>query len=245
MSKEMDASQMSIDEIKAHLRKDYGRWPWQAPKKKDRCLIAEWQWSQIDWTEEEQERNIALPHKMWNMRHDDWLWPRSYAWRGDDAYGSRAPEGHPKHMPELPQLVEGRGIARWMAAGDASVVEVPELADYRKVWTPDNLPEIIEFWERRPGHKDFYEGHDRGRLIRWAKKNFLRTYAPSSLQKFSKRSLLIRNPYHFSRHIMVHKNELFTGDYKPDWVFLYRRGWRWDSYDGYMKKGFYTGLRWN
>ena len=126
----MDSSQMTIEEIKFHLRKEYGKWPWQGPKKKDRLFLKEEQWALIDWTDIEKKRNAALPHKMWNMRHDDLLWPKCYEWRGDDAYGYRAGEGHPKYMPILPKLVEGRGIARWMAPGDASVVEVPKLADY-------------------------------------------------------------------------------------------------------------------
>ena len=234
----MDANKMTLDEIKKHLRKDY-KW-YECPKKYDRLMLPEDIWIQINWTQAEKTRNIALPHKLWNMLHDDLLWPRCRSWRGDDAYGYRAGEGHPKYMPELPKLVEGRGIARWMAKGDSSVAEVLQFADYRTLWTEDNMPEIIEFFERKYGHPDF------GKQLRLAKKNFLKMYSPSSLQKFSKRSYLLREPYHYSKHIMVQKNELYEGKYKPDWVFFYRRGWRWDSYDGYMvKNGFYVGLRWN
>lgn len=250
MGKEMDATQMTIDEIKAHLRKDYGPWykrtPLNRPTRADRCFISEEQWAQIDWTDEEIHRNIALPHKLWNMRHDDLLWPMCYNWRGDDAFGYRAGEGHSKYMPELPRLVEGRGVARWMSAGDASVVEVPRFRDYEHKWTVENMPEVIEFFERKVGHPDFYDGHDASRLIRWSKKNFLRTYAPSSLQKFSDASHLVRYPDHVSCHKMLKKNEKYVGDDKPDLVVFYRRGWRWDSYDGYMiKNAFYAGLRWN
>lgn len=237
----MDSTNMTIDEIKKHLRKEY-KW-YKCPKKSDRLLITEEQWQQIGWTQAEQTRNIALPHKMWNMRHDDWVWPRCHAWRGDDAYGYRAKEGHPKYLPRLPQLVEGRGISRWMSDGDASVAEVPKLADYRTLWTPDNLPEIVEFWERKPGAPHY------GELVTWAKKNFLRTYAPSSLQKFSKRSYLLRDPRHVSYSYVFKKNEV-PGKPKSetgaDLVAFYRRGWRWDSYDGYMvKNAIYVGGRWN
>ena len=233
---------MNIEEIKKHLRKEYGKWPWQGPKRSDRLFLTEEQWEQIDWTPEEIERNIALPHKLWNMRHDDHLWPRNYQWRGNDAYGYRAGEGHPKYMPKLPKLVEGRGIARWMADGDSSVAEVPELSDYRKVWTPDNLPQIIEFYERNPGNPNFGKG-----LLKYSQKTFLKTYAPSALQKFSNRSYLLRDPKHVSLHKMIQKNEV-VGDpnSKADWVLFKRKGCRWDSYDGYIiKDATFYGLHWN
>jgi len=241
----MDATNMTLDEIKAHLRRDYGFF--ECPKKEDRLDIPQDKFELIDWTLEEKQRNCALPSKMWNRRHDDHIWPMCKNWRGDDAYGFRAGEvfpeqgdEHPKFLPGLPKLVEGRGIARWMASADASVVEVPKLADYRTLWTPDNLPQVIEFYERKGGHPKF------GELQRWAKKNFLRTYAPSSLQKFSKRSYLLREPYHISRHLMIKKREKYHGDYEPDTVAFFRKGWRWDSLDRYfVKNAFYVGLRWN
>ena len=234
----MDSTGLTIEQVRRHLRKQYGLF--ECPKKKDRLFLTEEHWKEMDWTQEEKDRNAALPHKMWNMRHDDWLWPRCHAWRGDDAYGYRALEGHPKYMPELPQLVEGRGIARWISNGDASVVEVPKLTDYDTLWTPDKLPEVVEFLERKPENPEF------GKLQRWLKKKFLRVYAPSSLQKYSKRSYLLRDPHHVSYSYIIQKNEQYSGDYPPDWVAFYRRGDRWDSNDGYIvKDAFYTGLRWN
>jgi hypothetical protein len=180
---------------------------------------------------------------MWNMRHDDHLWPACREWRGDDAYGYRAGEGHPKFMPRLPQLVEGRGIARWISDGNASVVEVSKFSDYRTLWTPDAMPEVIEFYERNPDHPDY------GKWIRWSKKNFLRTYGPSAVQKFSKRSYLLRAPYHYSRHFMINKNEVVgktKSETGADLVAFARAGNRWDSLDGYMiKNAYYIGGRWN
>lgn len=233
---------MTIDEIKTKLRKKHGFF--ECPKKKDRIFLTEQQWSQIDWTDEEKFINAALPHKLWNMRHDDHLWPWCQKFRGEDAKGYRAGEGHPKYMPQLPTLVKGRGISRWMSHGDASVIEVPAFASFHNTWTLDNIPEVVEFYERNPGHPDYKKG-----LIRWSKKNFLRIYAPSALQKFSKRSYLERTPKHISWHYLIKKNEVIgipkdqTG---ADLVALYRRGFRWDSYDGYfIEDAFYTGLRWN
>lgn len=236
----MDGSTMTIEEIKKHLRKDYGKWPWQKPTKEDRLQITEEQWAQIDWTPEEIERNCALPHKMWNMRSDDQVWPLCYRWRGDSAYGYRAGEGHAKFMPELPQLVEGRGIARWMARHDTSVVEVPEFADYRQIWRPDNLPQVIEFYERKGENPHF------GQKLTMPKEEFLATYSPTPLQKFSKRSKLLLDPHHYSWHRMIQQNEHYTGDDFPDWVVFYRIGARMDSFDSYyVLNAFYFGLHWN
>lgn len=235
----MDSSLLTIDEIKAHLRKDYP-W-WKCPKKSDRLLITEEQWAQIDWTEEETFRNAPLPHKMWNMRHDDHFWPRCHNWRGDDAYGYRAPEGHPRRMPKLPKLVVGRGIARWMADGDASVAEVPEFAGYHTEITDRHMPAQIEFVERKCGHPEY------GKIKKMSTPEFLEIYAPSALQKFSERSWLKREPYHISHHYIIEKNEDYCSrENGPDLVWLSRYGWRWDSFDGYFRKrAIYTGLRWN
>jgi len=238
----MNVNNMTLGEIKAHLRKEYKFF--ECPKKSDRLEIPENVWQQIDWTQEEMTRNIALPHKMWNMRHDDHIWPWCKKFRGEDAYGYRAGEGHPKYMPELPKLVEGRGISRWISLHDLSRVEVPKFNDYGNKWTINNMPEIIEFYERNPKNPNY--GKD---LLKYQKKNFLAIYAPSSLQKFSKRSYLLRDPHHISWHYMIKKREQIgvskdkTG---PDTVAFHRRGNRWDSIDGYMIKGaWYSGLRWN
>lgn len=234
----MNVEGMTVEEIKKHLRKEYPYF--SCPAKSDRIDIPEAVWQQIDWTDEEKFRNAALPHKMWNRRHDDHLWPMCHDWRGDNAHGPRAGEGHQKYFPEVPKLIMGRGIARWMMAGDKSIAEVPAFFDYNKEWTPDNIPEVVEFFERKDGNPDF------GKLLRWSKKNFLRYYAPSSLQKFSPRSYLIREPEHKSWHYMIQKREEYTGNYEPDTVLFYRKGWRWDSWDGfYVKNAIYFGLRWN
>jgi len=226
-----------IEELKKKLRKEYGFF--ECPKKEDRILLTEEEWAAIDWTEEEKERNICLPHKMWNMRHDDHLWPWCHNWRGDDAYGWRAGEGHKKYFPRIPQLVEGRGIARWMTTNDKSILEIPAFADYQKTWTPDNLPDEIHGIERQGG-PNF------GKEIILPKAEFLKVYAPSSLQKFSNKSWLKRFPYHVSYHRMIKKREILHTDSPPDIVYFWRYGWRWDSYDEYMvESATYVGLRWN
>jgi len=238
----MNATNMNIEDIKAHLRKDYGRWPWQWPKKSDRCMISEHQWSQINWTKEEIERNIVLPHKMWNMRHDDWPINKK-AWRGDDARGSRAPLGHYKNQVKVPVFIEGRGVARWMTPGDTSVVEVPAFADYGKLLTVATMPRLVVCIERNPGSPDF------GRTRTFKLPDFLREYGPTALQKFSKRSYLKRFPHHVSYSYVITNREIvgvsksLTG---ADTVAFWRSGARWDSLDKYfIENAFFAGLRWN
>lgn len=232
---------VTVEEYKAHLRKKYA-WN-KCPKKSDRVHIPEEIWQQIDWTPAEIERNCALPHKMWNMRHDDHLWPFCHEWRGDDAVGPRAPVGHPKHKPTPPKLVKGRGIARWMSNGDTSVLEIPQLAGYHTEWTPDNFPKFVEAIERKGGHAL------EGKRMEISKEELFAQYGPSPLQKFSDRSLLITDPYHASYHQMIKRREVL-GQSKEitgaDQVAFFRYGWRWDSGDDYyVKAARYVGLAWN
>jgi len=232
---------ITVDEYKSHLRKKY---PWnKCPKKSDRVHIPEEIWAQIDWTPEEIERNICLPHKMWNMRHDDHLWPFCHQWRGDDAIGSLAPVGHPKHKPTPPKLVSGRGVARWMSDSDASILEIPQLADYHTTWTPDNFPKIVEAIERKGGHAR------EGERYEISKEELFAKYGPSPLQKFSDKSLLVVDPKHVSGHRMIKRREML-GESKTvtgaDTVAFFRYGWRWDSGDNYYVEGaHYVGLAWN
>lgn len=212
-------------------------------RKEDNHWWTEKEWQAKAWTEEEKHRNAALPHHMWNWKQNDRIWPMCKQYRGENALGPRA-EGYPdKFIPDLPVLIKGRGIARWMSSGDKSVAEVPAFADYKKRWTVENMPEIINFIERNPGNPNY------GKKLTYAKKNFIRTYAPSSIQKFSRRSLLVRFPDHLSWHRMIKKNEVAGKSKKEtgaDLVLFYRNGIRWDSYDRYfIKKAIYFGLRWN
>jgi hypothetical protein len=236
---EKNHAEMTIDDIKAHLRKSYGFF--ECPQKSDRLLITEEIWQQIDWTEEEIYRNAALPHKIWNMRHDDHSWPSCHEWRGDDARGPRAGEGHDKYFPPLPTLVKGRGIARWMARGDVSILEIPLFKDYSVTWTTATIPSTIEVIERKPGHSLY------GSTQTITKEHLLSNYAPSPLQKFSDKSYLETYPTHKSYHIMLEKRETYTGKPNgPDSVYFWRYGWRWDSYDDYyVKNAKYIGGRWN
>jgi hypothetical protein len=236
---EQDHNQMTLEEIKNHLRKDYGTF--ECPQKSDRLLITEEIWAQIDWTEEEKERNIALPHKMWNMRHDDHGWPGCKMWRGTDAYGPRAGVGHPKYFPPLPQLVKGRGIARWMTVADTSIIEIPLFKDYSVTWTTSTIPATIEVIERKCGANNF------GETYTITKEQLLSNYAPSPLQKFSDKSYLETWPTHKSYHNMLEKKEGYCDkDEGADSVYFYRYGWRWDSYDNYYVKGAkYIGGAWN
>lgn len=235
---EKNHAEMTVDEIKAHLRKSYGFF--ECPQKSDRLIITEEIWQQIDWTEEEIERNIALPHKIWNMRHDDHGWPTCHNWRGYDAYGPRAGEGHPKYFPPLPQLVVGRGITRWMTSGDTSIIEIPLFQDYSVTWTTATIPSTLEVVERKCGHPLF------GSTQTVTKEFLLGNYAPSPLQKFSNKSYLETYPTHKSYHIMFSKTEDYCGDGPDDGVYFWRSGWRWDSYDNYYIKGAkYIGGHWN
>ncbi len=235
---EQDASSMTLEEIKAHLRKDYSTF--ECPQKSDRLMLTEEIWQQIDWTEEEIERNIALPHKLWNMRHDDHGWPSCHNWRGWDARGPRAGEGHPKYFPPLPKLVKGRGISRWMSLGDYSILEIPLFSDYKQEWTEATIPDTLEVIERRQGHPDD------GKTFTITKEFLLATYAPSPLQKFSNKSYLEVYPTHKSYHIMLNRTEDVYGNGPDDTVYFWRYGWRWDSYDQYYIKGAkYIGGHWN
>jgi len=235
---EKDWRTMTLQEIEDHLRKDYGFF--ECPQKSDRLLITEEIWSQIDWTEEEKYRNAALPHKIWNMRHDDNPWPSCHNWRGDDAYGPRAGVVHDKYFHPLPQLVKGRGIARWMTCGDTSVLEIPLFKDYSVTWTTSTIPNEIEVIERQCGSVNY------GSTFTITKQDLLSNYAPSPLQKFSDKSYLETYPTHKSYHIMLKKNEDYCGDGPDDDVYFWRSGWRWDSFDSYYIKGaFYIGGHWN
>lgn len=236
---EKDWRTMTIREITDHLRKDYG--PFECPQKHDRLLMPEHVWVQIDWTEDEKYRNAALPHKLWNMRHDDHEWPGCKQWRGVDAKGPRAGVGHDKYFPTLPQVIIGRGIARWMTAGDTSIIEIYSFKDYSIDWTTSTIPLMIDVVERKPGHPEF------GLVKTITKEYLLSNYAPSPLQKFSDKSYLETYPPHKSYHIMFEKRETYDGKPNgPDSVYFYRYGWRWDSFDSYYIKGAkYIGGHWN
>jgi len=237
----MESAGMTLDEVKSLIRKEYGFF--ESPKKADRLFLTEEHWEQIDWTDEEQFINAALPHKLWNMRADDQVWPLCKTFRGESAYGHRAGEDHSKYFPKLPELVEGRGIARWMSAGDHSVLYIPVFKDFSNTWRIDNIPFKLEVKECNPGNLEF------GKLFEISRESLLQNYAPSSIQKFSHKSYLKRFPYHVSSHIMINQREIpgfsqsNTGN---DSVFFWRAGWRWDSLDSYfIRNGFFAGLRWN
>ena len=236
---EKNYREMTIQEITDHLRKDYGTF--ECPQKSDRLLMSEEVWAQIDWTEEEKYRNAALPHKLWNMRHDDHIWPACKQWRGDDAKGPRAGVGHDKYFPLLPTLVKGRGIARWMAAGDTSVIEIELFKDYDVELTTSTIPATLEVIERKGGHPEY------GLFKTITKEYLLANYAPSPLQKFSDKSYLETFPTHKSYHVMFEKKETYRGKPNgPDEIYFYRYGWRWDSFDSYYIKGAkYIGGHWN
>ncbi len=230
---------MSVQEITDHLRKDYGFF--ECPQKHDRLLMPEHIWVLIDWTDEEKYRNAALPHKLWNMRHDDHVWPGCKEWRGDDAKGPRAGVDHDKYFPPLPTLVIGRGIARWMSTGDTSVLEIPLFKDYDVSWTTSTIPATLEVVERKCGAVNF------GSTTTITKEYLLDNYAPSPLQKFSDKSYLETYPQHKSYHTILEKQETYCGKPNgPDTVYFYRYGWRWDSFDNYYIKGAkYIGGHWN
>lgn len=236
---EPDSSTMTLQEIKDHLRKEYSFF--ECPTRADRLFITEEIWQQIDWTEEEIYRNAAIPHKIWNMRQDDHGWPKCQSFRGDNAKGPRAGEGHDKYLPPLPQLVKGRGIARWMSRGDTSVIEIPLFKDYSVTWTTSTIPATLEVVNRKCGDPNF------GEVYTLTKEQLLASYAPSPLQKFSDKSYLETYPTHKSYHLIFKKNEDYCGKPNgPDDVYFWRIGWRWDSYDDYYKEGGkYIGGRWN
>lgn len=232
---------ITVEDYKKALRRTWGLF--ECPKKEDRVFIPEGIWQQIDWTQEEKDRNAALPHKLWNMRHDDNIWPFCHDWRGDDAFGPLAAVGHPKYKQSPPKLIEGRGIARWMTNNDTSILEIPQLSFYENLWTVDNLPEYLGVIERRHSNPRFGEHYEISKL------ELLDAYAPTPLQKFSDRSYLKLDPFHISWHKMIKRRE-FLGDKididAEDTVMFFRYGWRHDSYDNYyVKSATYVGLRWN
>lgn len=231
---------LPLQEVIDHLRYDYGTF--ECPQKSDRMHIPEDVWQKIPWTEEEKYINAALPHKLWNMRHDDNEWPSCHKFRGEDAFGPLAGEGHDKYLPPLPQLVKGRGIARWMSSGDKKLIEIPLFKDYDVTWTPENIPATIEIVDRKCGSVTY------GSTTTITKQELFAEYAPSPLQKFSDKSWLETYPYHVSYHIMFKKNEPYCGGKPegPDKVYFWRYGWRWDSLDNYYNKGgAYVGGHWN
>ena len=234
----MDSTGMTLEQVKAHLRKKYGFF--ECPKKSDRLFLTELHWQQMDWTDKEKYVNAALPHKMWNMRSDDQIWPWCKTFRGETAYGHQAGPGHDKYFPILPKLVKGRGIARWMTERDTSIIEIDLFKDYSKEWTPDNIPDKIEAIERQSGQN--YE-----KQLILTKQELLSAYAPTALQKFSKKSKLLRDPKHQSWHYMIDKNETYHDQTDAkDKVAFVRHGWRWDSWDGYfIKNATFIGLTWN
>jgi len=146
---------MTKEEVLALVRKKYGFF--QCPKKSERIDIPEDIWQSISWTAKEIEINAALPHKMWNRRQDDRPWPLCKQFRGRNAIGPRAKElgVMAKFTPTPPKLAQGRGITRWMAVGDVSILEIPLFEDYSKLWCESNLPNILSVWERKPGHPNF------------------------------------------------------------------------------------------
>jgi len=238
---------MTQDEIRAvplqelvdHLRYEYDKY--ECPLKSDRVHIPEDVWQKIDWTDEEKYRNAALPHKLWNMRHDDHEWPSCQNWRGDDAYGYRAGEGHDKYFPRLPQLIKGRGVARWMTPGDTSIIEIPLFKDYSVIWTTSTIPDTVEVTERRCGKSNY------GQTFTLTKEELLSQYAPSPIQQFSDKSYVMTYPLHTSYHVMIKRKEEYCDprDVADD-VYFWRYGWRWDSYDEYyIKGGFFLGGHWN
>jgi len=230
---------MTLEEIKTHLRKEYASF--SCPQKSDRLIMSEDIWQQIDWTDEEKARNAALPHKLWNMRHDDNEWPGCHNWRGHDARGPRAGIGNPKYLPPLPVLVQGRGIARWMTANDESVLEIPLFKDYSVMWTTSTIPATLEVTERQCSRANY------GETYTITKEELFEKYAPSPLQKFSDKSWLKVYPTHQSYHIMYKRNKGYCGEGNiDDDIFFWRYGWRWDSGDNYYTKGgAFIGGHWN
>jgi len=231
---------MGVDAVVAHLRHEYDKY--ECPQKSDRMHIPEDVWQQIDWTDEEIYINAALPHKLWNMRHDDYEWHSCHKFRGENAKGPLAGVGHDKYFPPLPVLVKGHGIARWMTAGDTSILEIPILKDYDITWTTTTLHNEMLVTERKCGHPNY------GQTYTITKEDLLANYAPSPIQKFSDKSWLETYPYHVSYHTMIKKNEPYCGGKPngPDKVYFWRYGWRWDSLDNYYNKGGkYVGGHWN
>ena len=231
------------EEILANVRKSYSFF--ECPTRANRINCPEDIWQSIEWTDEEIEINCALPLHMWGWRQDDRPWPMCRQVRGANAIGPRAKElgVDAKFKATPPKLVKGRGISRWMSVGDASVLEIPIFSNYEKLWTPNNLPEEIVAIERQGNLENT------GKPMVISKTFLLQNYGPTSLQKFSDRSYLVREPYHISWHKMIKRREILgkpkdkTG---PDIVAFSRYGDRWDSLDNYyVKKAFYAGLAWN
>ena len=184
----------------------------RCPKRKEtRINLTDAEWAARDWTEEQININCALPKHMWNWQQDDRVWPMCHEFRGENAYGPRAKglvvkgktyDIMKKFIPTPPKLVKGRGISRWMTVKDTSVIEIPLFDDYEKTWTPENIPEELEVIERNPGHPDYTKKKQ------MAKAQLLKDYAPTALQKFSDKSKLLRDPWHFSYHSMIQRREV-------------------------------------
>jgi hypothetical protein len=175
------------------------------------------------------------------MRHDDNPWPGCHRFRGKDAYGPLAGEGHDKYFQALPKLVKGRGIARWLSVGDTKAIEIPLFKDYSVTWTTSTIPATLDVVDRKCGSATF------GSTFTITKEQLFAEYAPSPLQKWSDKSWLETDPYHVSYHLIINKKETYCGKPDgPDDVYFWRYGWRWDSLDNYYNKsGKYIGGRWN
>jgi len=213
------------------------------PKKSDNHWWTESEWLSKKWTEKEIRINAALPHHMWGWKQNDRVWPMCQEYRGKNAFGPRAQTIFPpKYKSIPPKLVKGRGISRWISAEDKSILHVPMFQNYSRIWYPNNLPDIIEGFETQRNENYL-------KPIRFRRKDFVRLYGPSSLQKFSDRSYLVRDPYHISSHRMIKRREQLHVSKKEtgeDTVWLWRFGWRFDSLDNYyVKKAVYVGWNWN
>jgi len=220
-----------IEELKKKLGIKYPFF--SCPKKADRIFLTDQEWAAIDWTPEELELNIALPKKLYNSRHDDHLWPWCHKFRGEDAYGPRAPRDHPKFLSSPPKLIKGYSIQRWVKSDPESIVRIES---FMNKWIMEkDLPDRIEAIEMNPSQPDYKQK----KVIR------LHEYAPSILQKFSKCHYLVCKPPHISWHFIIRDRGEFPFEDGGSFKLFYRRGMRFDGYDNYyIKSGFYMGPNW-
>jgi hypothetical protein len=73
----------------------------------------------------------ALPEKLREKRHNDWIFPLSLIPRGWNAFGPRCGKGNPGYLPWPPRIIQGKSVTRWESTGAKSIILIPELEGVR------------------------------------------------------------------------------------------------------------------
>lgn len=182
----------------------------------------------------------ALPEEWKKRKHNDWPFFLRWVPRSWNAFGPRCPEGSKGHKRWPPQLVKGRGIARWEAVFKTyhSIVIIPEFINttigpdvYNKTWDAIETHQGAPNFGKRVRVK-LFKGYGEG------------LYSPSALQRFSKKGWMKLDPWYVAQWFLIKQKgkELGMGP-EEDYFAFNRQGYRPDHNGKYYNWGPMLGLK--